>query len=29
MNDDILEDYFILFGKHKDRIIIEIQIDSA
>ena len=29
MNDDVLEDYFILFGKHKDRIMIEIQVDSA
>ena len=29
MNDDVLEDYFVLFGKHKDRIMIEIQVDSA
>ena len=29
MNDDVLEDYFILLGKHKDRIMIEIQVDSA
>ena len=29
MNDEILEDYFMLFGKHKDRIIIEIPVEVA
>ena len=29
MNDELLEDYFILFGKHKDRIMIEIQVDKS
>ena len=28
-NDVLLEDYFILFGKHKDRIMIEIPVNSA
>ena len=28
MNDEVLEDYFMLFGKHKDRVIIEIPVDS-
>ena len=28
-NDEFLEDYFMLFGKHKDRIIIEIPIDRS
>ena len=26
MNDELFEDYFMLFGKHKDRIVIEIQV---
>ena len=26
MNDEILEGYFMLFGKHKDRVIIEISL---
>ena len=29
MNDEFLEDSFILFGKHKDRILIEIPVNSA
>ena len=29
MNDDFLEDYFTLLGKHKDRIIIEIPVDRS
>ena len=29
MNDEFLEDYFVLFGKHKDRIIIEISVDRS
>ena len=29
MNDELLEDYFMLFGKHKDRIIIEIRVDRS
>ena len=29
MNDEFLEDYFILFGKHKDRIVIEIPVDRS
>ena len=29
MNDEFLEDYFMLFGKHKNRIIIEIQVDKS
>ena len=29
MNDEFLEDYFMLFGKHKDRIIIEIPVDKS
>ena len=29
MNDEFVEDYFMLFGKHKDRIIIEIPVDVA
>ena len=29
MNDEFLEDYFMLFGKHKDRIIIEIPVDRS
>ena len=29
LNDVLLEDYFILFGKHKDRIMIEIPVNSA
>ena len=29
MNDELLEDYFILFGKHKDRIMIDIPVNSA
>ena len=29
MNDELLEDYFMLFGKHKDRIIIEIPVDRS
>ena len=29
MNDEFLEDYFMLFGKHKNRIIIEIPVDVA
>ena len=28
MNDEFLEDYFMLFGKHKDRVIIEIPVDK-
>ena len=28
-NDEFLEDYFTLFGKHKDRIIIEIPVDKS
>ena len=28
MNDEFVEDYFMLFGKHKDRIIIEIPVIS-
>ena len=28
-NDEFLEHYFMLFGKHKDRIIIEIPVDKA
>ena len=29
MNDEFLEDYFMLFGKHKDRIVIEIPVDRS
>ena len=29
MNDEFLEDYFMLFGKHKDRVIIEILVDKS
>ena len=29
MNDEFLEDYFMLFGKHNDRIIIEIPVDRS
>ena len=29
MNDEFLEDYFMLFGKHKNRIIIEIPVDKS
>ena len=29
LNDELLEDYFILFGKHKDRIVIEIPVNIA
>ena len=29
MNDDILEDDFMLFGKHKDRTIIEIPTEVS
>ena len=29
MNDELLEDCFMLFGKHKDRVIIEIPVDRA
>ena len=29
MNDEFLEDCFMLFGKHKDRIIIEIPVDKS
>ena len=29
MADELLEDYFLLFGKHKDRTIIEIPADVA
>ena len=29
MNDEFLEDYFMLFGKHNDRIIIEIPVDKS
>ena len=29
MNDELVEEYFILFGKHKDRIMIEIPVNSA
>ena len=28
MNDLFLENYFIIFGKHKDRVIIEIPVDD-
>ena len=29
MNDEFLEDYFMLFGKHKDRIVIGIPVDKS
>ena len=29
MNDEFLEDYFLIFQKHKDRIIIEIPVDKS
>ena len=29
MKDEFLEDYFMLFGKHKDRMIIEIPVDRS
>ena len=29
MNDEFLEDYFMIFQKHKDRVIIEIPIDKS
>ena len=29
MNDESLEDYFVLFGKHKDRMVIEIPVDKS
>ena len=29
MNDESLEDYFMLFGKHKDRMVIEIPVDKS
>ena len=29
LNDEFLEDYFMLFGKHKDRISIEIPLDKS
>ena len=28
MNDLFLENYFMIFGKHKDRVIIEIPLDD-
>ena len=28
MNDQLLENYLMLFGKHKDRVMIEIPIDD-
>ena len=28
MNDLFLENYFMIFGKHKDRVIIEIPVDD-
>ena len=28
MNDLFLENYFMIFGKHKDRVIIEIPVDG-
>ena len=29
MNDELLEDFFMLFGKHRDRIILEIPVDKS
>ena len=29
MNDEFLEDYFVIFQKHKDRVIIEIPVDKS
>ena len=29
MNDEFLEGYFMLFGKHKDRIVLEIPVDRS
>ena len=29
MNDEFLENYFMLFGRHKDRILIEIPVDKS
>ena len=29
MNDEFLKDYFMLFGQHKDRIIIEIPVNQS
>ena len=29
MNDEFLEDYFMIFQKHKDRVIIEISVDKS
>ena len=29
MNDEFLEDYFMIFQKHKDRVIIEIPVDKS
>ena len=29
MNDEFLEDYFLLFGKHKNRIVIEIPVEKS
>ena len=29
MNDEFLEDFFMLFGKHKDRTVIEIPVDRS
>ena len=29
MNDEFLEDYFMLFSQHKDRIIIEIPVNQS
>ena len=29
MNDDFLEDYFMLLGKHTDRIVVEISVDKS
>ena len=28
MNDELLEDYFMLLGKHRDRIVIEIPVEK-
>ena len=29
VNDEFLEDYFTLFGKHKDRIVVDIPVDKS
>ena len=29
MNDEFLEDHFMLFGKHKDRVIIEVPVEKS